>query len=29
VVLRNGAIALPVLREQVEAWITQSGGSAK
>ena len=29
VVLRNGAVALPVLREQVEAWITQSGGSAK
>jgi uncharacterized protein (DUF885 family) len=29
VVLRNGAIALPVLREQVEAWITQTGGSAK
>ena len=29
VVLRNGALALPVLREQVEAWITQSGGSAK
>ena len=29
VVLRNGAVALPVLRDQVEAWITQSGGAAK
>jgi len=29
VVLKNGAIALPVLRDQVEAWIAESGGSAK
>jgi uncharacterized protein (DUF885 family) len=27
VVLRNGAVALPVLRQQVEAWIAEQGGA--
>jgi uncharacterized protein (DUF885 family) len=29
VVLKNGAVALPVLREQVEAWIANQGGTGR